>query len=159
MKSSVELYWSTNALTLAVTLLVSGPGATTVTANGPETVVTPLSVIDAPGIASATTFEGLDFTGPLSTQYWASSPPTAREPSSASELAEAVKALAVWPVVRLEKTRYCVPLCASVTAEAYTGAFESELIACTAASMVEPAAIVVEWPFENVIESSAAGGA
>src|SRR3954471_24775599 len=99
-------------------LALSGGGAPTVTVTGPDTVVTPFRVIDAPGIASVTTFEGLLFMVPLSTQYWASSPPTARDPSSTIELAEAVKALAVWPVVRLEKSRYFVPLCASVTAEA-----------------------------------------
>ncbi len=60
----------------------------------------------------------------------------------------AVNALAVAPVWRDERTRYCVPVLESVTAEAYTGAAVSELIAAAAALMSEFAAIVVESPFE-----------
>ena len=50
MKSSVELYWSTNAFTVALMFAWFGTGAPTVTVTGPETLVTPFSVSEAPGI-------------------------------------------------------------------------------------------------------------
>jgi hypothetical protein len=52
MKSTVELYWSTNAWTLPLTAPLSGPGGLTVT----DEVPVAFRVSWRPGIALVTTF-------------------------------------------------------------------------------------------------------
>ena len=88
MKSTVELYCSTNFLTASLTFALSVAGSLTETVTDSPVGVSDLSVSCTPGIAPVTTFEAEVWVGPPSTLNSASAPCLSTPPESVVPSAE-----------------------------------------------------------------------